>query len=554
MDKTKEMKKSSFIEGTFIATIAIVITKILGMLYVIPFYATVGVKGGALYAYAYNIYVLFIDISTAGLPNAISKVVNEYNTLGKKEAKVRAYRLGSTLVRFIGITSFIVLFVFAKQIALLILGDLKGGNTIGDVTFVIRCISFSILVIPFLSVGRGYLQGHGVINVSSISQVIEQVGRILVIILGSYLALKVFHLSLRNAVGVAVFGAFIGGLLAATYVYRKIRSYKKDLDLDNKFEKADDISSKEIIIKIIKYAIPVVIISVSISIYNFIDMVLILRTINNIGYSAISTEFITSAISTWCSKINVIITAVGTGMTTSLIPTIVKSYTLNKWDEVNDTFNKALQIIFVVSIPLCVGIALLAKPVWCIFYAYNKMGVIILSLNIFVAFFLNTFMITNFTLQSVNKFKMVYISVFGGFITNALLDVPFMYLCHYIGIPAYFGAIFATMTGYSLSILSTVIYFKVKNDFHYGKTIKIMLKTLIPLSLMIASVLGLRMIISVNVYSKLSCIICCTICAIVGGFVYIFTAYKLKIFEEVFSKEYIKRIVKKLTFGKVSLD
>ena len=50
------MRRSSFIEGTFIATIAIIIVKIMGMLYVIPFYAVIGIEGSALYAYAYNIY------------------------------------------------------------------------------------------------------------------------------------------------------------------------------------------------------------------------------------------------------------------------------------------------------------------------------------------------------------------------------------------------------------------------------------------------------------------------------------------------------------------
>ena len=53
------MKKNSFVEGTVIATIAIVMVKILGMLYVIPFYKIVGSDGGALYSYAYNIYALF---------------------------------------------------------------------------------------------------------------------------------------------------------------------------------------------------------------------------------------------------------------------------------------------------------------------------------------------------------------------------------------------------------------------------------------------------------------------------------------------------------------
>ena len=62
------MKRSSFVEGTLIATVAIVFTKILGMLYVIPFYAIVGVQGSALYAYAYNIYIIFLIMSTFHFP------------------------------------------------------------------------------------------------------------------------------------------------------------------------------------------------------------------------------------------------------------------------------------------------------------------------------------------------------------------------------------------------------------------------------------------------------------------------------------------------------
>ena len=55
------MKKNSFVEGTVIATALIVLIKIIGMLYVIPFYAIVGQKGSALYGYGYNIYLIFFD-------------------------------------------------------------------------------------------------------------------------------------------------------------------------------------------------------------------------------------------------------------------------------------------------------------------------------------------------------------------------------------------------------------------------------------------------------------------------------------------------------------
>lgn len=546
------MKKSSFIEGTFIATFAIVLTKILGMLYVIPFYKIVGSQGGALYAYAYTIYVLFLDISTAGIPNAISKITKEYNTLGKEEAKVRAFKIGITLISIIAIVSFLLLFIFAEQIGIFLLDDISGGNTIEDVKIVIRCVSFALLVIPFLSVSRGFLQGHSVINVSSFSQVIEQVARIAVILGGSYLTLNILGLSLTTAVGVSVFGALAGGLASVIYIAGKIYKNKRELNLDKKFEKQDEITNKEIIKKIVAYAIPVIIISVSVSIYNIIDMVIILKTINHLGFSGPQTEFVASAINTWSSKINMIVTSVGTGMTASLIPTIVKAFTLKDWKDVNVKCNKALQIIILICLPMVLGISLLAKPIWTIFYGYSEIGVHILSINIFVALFLNLFMVTNFTLQSCNMFKTVYISALSGFVLNAVLDAPLMILFSIIGIPAYLGASTATIIGYTVSVLIALLTLKKKHEFKYSETLKILGKTIIALLVMLCVVLLLKLVIPLNIASTWSCILYIGIITIVGALAYVVVAWKLKLIDEVLGSSFVKKIIKKLTFGKVS--
>jgi len=550
-----KMKKSGFLEGTIIATIAIIITKILGMLYVIPFYALVGVQGSALYAYAYNIYVIFLDISSAGLPTAISKIIKEYNTLGMMDAKVRAYHLGKKIINFVSVCAFIILFLFAETIATLIIGDLQGGNTINDVAFVIRCVSFAILVIPFLSVTKGYLQGHNIINVSSISQIIEQVVRIAVILGGSYLALNVFHLSLTTSVGIAVFGAFAGGLAAILYIIKNMKKHKKELSLDEVKQK-DSITNKEIIKKIATYAIPFIIIDVAVSIYNFVDMVFISRTMTSLGFDANTTEFITSSVATWSGKISMVVNSIAMGLTVSLIPNIVEAFTLKKWNLVESRLNKALQIILVTCIPMVIGISLLSKPIWSIFYGYSELelGGLVLSVYIFVALFFNLYMITSSTLQSLNKFKAVYLTTLLGYATNALLDIPLMLLSYALGFQPFIGAIIASILGYSVSAISTLIILHNEHKLKYKETLKVLGKIILPTLLMIIVVILLKWIIPVNYQSKTSCILYVALVSIAGAIAYLLIAYKEGLLTKIFGREYLAKIVRKLTLGKVNIS
>ena len=544
------MKKNSFIEGTIIATICIVIVKLLGMLYVIPFYAIVGSAGAILYAYAYNIYGLFLEIATAGIPNAVSKIINEFNTLDKQEAKIRTFKIGKRLLSVIAVIAFIVLFVFAPQFAELIIGDMTGGSTIEDVTFVIRCVSFALLVFPFLSVSRGFFQGHNIISVSSVSQVIEQLARVIIIICGSYIALKWLHLDLTTAVGVAVFGAFVGGLCALFYVYRKLKQNKKQLCLDQKFEVRDKVTNKEIIKKIIQYAIPVVIVSIAFAIYNNVDMILVLRTMNYLGLGAEETEFIATGISTWAPKISIVVTSVVLGLSASLIPNMVEAFTLKKYGEVNHKFNKSLQIILFISLPMCVGISLLATSIWTVFYGYSAIGSNILAVAIFAPLFSNLYTVCNHTLQSMNKFKMVYISSITGILVNAIFDVPFMLLFDFLGLPAYWGATVATILGFLSTVVIAMIYLKKEFHFHYQETKRTMGKIIVPLLTMIAVVALMRLFIPINYDSRFACIIYIAVIAIIGALSYFIVSHKMGLIDEILGKNYLQKIKDKLMRNK----
>lgn len=544
------MKKNNFITGTFISTISIVAVKIMGMLYVIPFYNIVGSQGGALYSYAYQLYLLFLGISSAGIPNAISKVISEYNSTGKLEAKTRAFYLGKKIITYISIAAFILLFVFAEELATLYLGKIEGGNTPEDAAFVIRCVSFAVLVIPHLSVTKGYLQGHKYFSPSSTANLLEQIIRIFIILAGSFLAYKVFNSSLSVAVGIAVSGAFFGGLLAYLYLRRKINSYKKELDLDKDLTK-DNVTNKEITKKIISYAVPFVIINVISNIYSITDSVLVLRTLTSLGYSGTEVEFIASSISTWGAKISMIVNAIAMGMTTSLIPSIVEAYSTKNIKSLNENINKALQIIIYVSLPMTIGLSILSTPVWTIFYNTNPLGGSILKVMIFCALFGNLSMIISSSLQSMNKYKYVYITNIFGTVLNAALDVPLMIICHKLGIGAYYGANIASIIGYTLSLLVGLKFINSEKKLSYKETYKIVLKTLIPTTIMVITLLVLNNIINLNLYSKTSSMIIIIIDTSLGGFIYLYTSYKLGIVNEIFGTAMMEKIKKKLTIGKL---
>ena len=538
------MKKNSFVEGTFIATIAVVLTKIIGVLYVIPFYDIIGEQGGALYAYAYNVYQIFLSVSTAGIPIAISKLVSEYNTLEMYDAKNRVYKVGKKMLAIISVLLFFILFVFAEEAAKLILGDITGGNTIEDVIFVVRCVSFCLLVIPFLSISRGYLQGHRFISAPSTSQVIEQIIRVAVILSGSYLVLKVFNGSLNLAVGISVFAAFLGGLAALLYLQFNIHKNKKELNLSTKVKK-DKITNKEIFNKIIKYSLPLIIVSVASNIYSFVDMVLLNRGLDMLNFSGPKIETITTIATTWAPKLGVIVNSVAIGMCMSLIPYIVESFVKKEYESVNHKFNRALQIIVLTSIPMVLGIIILAIPIFNIFYGNIPEGPGILRLIIINSFIWNIYIVTDMVLQSLNKFKLVYITTFFGFGLNALLDIPFILLFDKLGLPPYYGATFSTIFSSSLTVLIALISLKKEFKLSYRPVINTFGKLIVPSVVMTAVLYLLSFIVPLSGYNFMGNVLVCCLYALVGSIIFIYLSYRSGILVEVLTKEYIDNFLNK---------
>ena len=545
------MKKNTFLEGAMIATIGIILCKIIGLVYVIPFYAIIGTQGGALYSYAYSIYAIFLSLSNSGIPVAVSKVISEYNTLGYVKAKERAFQMASLVIIGLGIFFFLVLVIFAPTIASVILGDIQGGNTLEGVTLVIRVVATALLIVPIESVTQGYFQGHKIMVPPTMANVIEQLVRVIVIVAGSFVALQVFHLSLETAVGIAVFGATIGCLVAYFYLLRVLKKNKKKIEETALVASHEPrISRKNMLKKIIYYALPFVMIDVMNSAYGMVDTLTVVSGLTDLGYDAVTTETAIGVIATWATKLNMIVASIALGITVSLIPNIASSYVKKNWKGVSRKMNQALQALSLTTIPMAFGLSFLAAPVWVIFYGYNALCIDIFRLYILQAITFSFYTTLVNLIQTMNRTKLGMGILGGSFIAKYLLNVPIMKLCYSIGIPAYYGPIFTTLLTQSVSVLLILIIMRKDYQVAYRKTIVLTIKVLLITGVMLGILSIMNLFIPVAVQSRWMAILITILYAGVGAIIYCVLGYRHHVFQEVFGNDILERILRKIHLKK----
>lgn len=538
------MKKNTFIEGAFISTFSILICKIIGLLYVIPFYSLIGNKGGALYSYAYSIYAIFLSLSTCGIPLAISKNISEYNELGYHKAKNDVYKIGKYVILGLGLLSCLILLIFAPNIAYLIIGNVEGGNTIEDVSTAIRIVSLSLLIVPSLSVTRGYLNGHKMILPTSISEVLEQVVRVLVIVVGSFLTIKVFNLPTNVAVYIAVAGAGIGALVALIYLKLKLKRNKDAIV--NESENEPEYRKKDILKKIVLYALPFVVIDLIRSAYGMVDSFTVVKTMVNLGYDVSVAETTIGVLSTWATKLNMIVASVALGFVTSLIPNIAGSAAKKDLEDVNNKINESYKTLLFVVLPMTIGLSFLAQPVWVAFYGYNSLSIGIFKYYILQAIIFCVYTIALNLAQSMNQSKISLGSLLVSFLLKVVLNIPMMKLFVMMGIEAYYAPIITNILVQGSVTLFIMLALKHKFKFDYKDTTKAILKMLLTLTIMVLILSGLSLIIPLTVTSRLKAILTIIPYILVGAAIYIGMSYKIGLLNDIFGAKKIKTIINKV--------
>lgn len=537
-----KMKKNTFIEGAFVATFSILLCKVIGLLYVVPFYSIIGNKGGALYSYAYSIYAIFLSLSTCGIPIALSKLVSESNALKEYNTREKIYSLSKKLITLFGFVLFLILFIFADKVAYLFIGNVSGGNTLSDVAMAIRIISVSLLVVPQLSVTRGYLQGNKMITTTSISELLEQIVRVLIIIVGSYLLVRKFKLPINYAVYVSIFAATIAAL--SSYLYLKFKIHKNKELFSYEEENTEKSDVKSLLKKIVFYALPFVVIDLVKSLYNMVDSFTVVKELVKLGYSASVAETVFGVINTWAAKLNMIIVSIALGVVTSLIPNISGSFVKKDMTSVNKRINESYRTILFFSLPMSFGLSFLAQPVWVAFYGYD-----LLSINIFRFYILQAVIFCIYTIalnlaQSLNQPKLSLGILFGSFMFKIILNVPMMHFLKLIGVDAYYAPIVTNILVQGGSAIVLLLSLRRKFNLNYLDNIKSIFKIIGCVLMMILVLWILSLFVPLTVTGRFKSIFVIALYSIIGAIIYMFMSYKLGLFTDVFGDDYIKKIKK----------
>ncbi|MGN1402660.1 MAG: oligosaccharide flippase family protein [Bacillus sp. (in: firmicutes)] len=456
---------SKLLKGTFILTLGMVLSKVIGLFYVIPFNAIVGYEGVALYQYSYVVYSIFISLATGGMPLAVSKFVSKYNAMGEFAIGQKLFKASIKLMMLTGFLAFLAFWFLAPAMAGMMANE--KGIPVEDIVTVMRSVSFALILVPVMSMIRGYFQGNEYMTPSSVSMVIEQVVRIVVLLGGALVVMYFLDGDVVKAISVATFAAFVGaaGGLAVLFLYwRKQRAYfRQQLEED---KGTIDLSLPSMYKEIILYSIPFVFVGIAMSLFQLVDQLTFSKAMKSIGIIGKEADTAIAILNVYAQKLVIIPMTLATGFSMAIVPSITKAFVEDKPLEYKQQLDQAFQVLIFLTLPAVVGMSLLAEPIYSVFYGHNELGVEVLKWYAPTAILFAFFSVTAAVLQGINQQRYTVLSLLFGLLVKLSLNIPLIEMFETL------GSVFATTLGY---LAATMINFYVIH--HYtGYKYNLMIK------------------------------------------------------------------------------
>ncbi|TPG70335.1 polysaccharide biosynthesis protein [Brevibacillus laterosporus] len=396
-----ERSANHFVKGAAILGIAGLLSKVLGAIYRIPYQNITGDVGLYVYMQVYPLYTALLILATAGFPIAISKIVSERLAVGDHLGARKAFRVASVSLGILGVFFFFLLYLGAPALAR-IMGD-------EQLTLPLRAVAWSLPLVPLVSILRGYFQGQQDMVPTGVSQVVEQIIRVIVILVSAYWMMSAYQDAYLAGTG-AVFAAFPGALaafLVLFYYYRKSRryhrrrGYRKTLRAQ---QLTDTVTNKQVLISILHYAIPICIGALVLPMIPLIDSVTVSNLLQWNGYELDLAKELKGIYDRGQPLIQ-FGTFFATSLSLALVPAISEAVAQKQDKMILNRTDMALRLTLMLGLPASIGLALLAEPVNIMVYGNDK-GTWSLAIQAFVIVFATLSIATSGILQGLGHVKL----------------------------------------------------------------------------------------------------------------------------------------------------
>ena len=529
----KILKKDSLFKGTAILSLSLILTKILGAVYLIPFYQIIGGEEQmALFNYGYSYYATILEISAAGTPLAIAKLVAKYNAVGAYSVSRRIYNLGSWLLVIMGIVGFCILFFGSGFISEQILISSQQKFTPQEGSLVLKSLSFGIPLVLVSAGIRGLFQGHEIMLPSALSQFVEQVARIAFMLGATYFIMRVLGYGVVEGNVSATFAATIGAIFSLITLFFFYTKYRKKLDFNREEDEVQlDISTSKLIKEFFSVSIPFIFIVGLFPILNIIDQHNFVHGMTKIGKANI-VDGRFSALQL-VNKVVMIAVAIAPAFSSTFLPSITRLFARGDKISVSSQINRVILALMMIVLPALVGMYVLADPIYSAFYSRSLENADLLRFYLPLAVLYSIYSLTSIIMQAVNRQLLNLVAIAVGLIVKYLTITPFVVRFETNGVILSSIATYMIMIVINLVIINTEVRLRI---FEFISRLFIILCSCFIMFITVAAIYE-SILTNFIIESKISSMILIMICAIFGIVIYFISITMMKFDEYLFGKK-----------------
>ncbi len=442
-------KKQSFMKGAAILSASTLLVKLLGLLFSIPLANFISPEGMSHFYIAYNIFGLFLMLSTAGLPVAVSRMVGTATSQGRRREADRVFSVAFWLFFCLGLTGCLIMFFGADQIAVWY------GSP--EANFAIMALAPTLFFISIESSLRGYFQGRANMVPTATSQIIEAVTKVLIGVgLSFYIIRKFTQDSDRWAAVGAIVGVSISAALGAIYLLGyKFLQGSRDRSRDWA-EEPPLTTHQQMLINLVRFAVPITIGSCFLSLLDTVDGAILLQRLQDgAGFTQDMADWWNGTIG-HARKFFDLPGAFVVPISTSLLPILSGAIAAEDKHQVDRISATALRVTLLIGVPSSVGMAIFSQPI-CQLLLYNQPEVaqeaapLLTMLSIAIAFS-GLLFTTNTILQSFGRATRPVVDMAVGGVIKIVLSYVL------IGIPevAAMGSAISTVVSYVVMVVLNI--------------------------------------------------------------------------------------------------